>query len=233
MSEPRGWYAADKAWSDRKFVTFVWPRMRAEWAYFHHCDLQDTRDAQAFGAMDQDTNCDFIVRCPDSKTCGLAVRVQSDRFAHYKSITIRWRRSSGRKTELAKMRDAIADERLMVSWMIHGYVNEDNIVMIAYGVKIRDVYRHQSLFRSSINKDDGNRFVYVLADDLRQAGVEVLELGFNVQKWLDSVHGGACCAVWIPPPPKPPRDYAVELQTGDRLRHEANAIKLCWMPGDD
>ena len=121
--------------------------------------------------FDQHSGVDAIQITKDKQIRGVALRVQYGNA--WDTFTIRYRRSSGAKTEYEKRVEALQNEKMYPQLTIQCYLSEDGSKILSVGIiKTRDLYeqleRNNEKVKKRVAKEDGNIFKYISFYDLHK-----------------------------------------------------------------
>ncbi len=169
--------------SDSDFREVVWPKISRAWDWFSGATLVNGHEI-----LDQFANVDYIAKSPRG-IISIASRVQRVR-SEYRTFTIRRTRNTGTKTELEKTQTAISSRTMIASYMTHGYLSmTDRELLAVYGARVDDLYKVLTGLESiKENPEDGNTFICISVDYLKSRGVEVREIQFSAQEFLERCH---------------------------------------------
>lgn len=129
----------------------------------------ETSDNPILQLFDKYSGIDAVQITKDRQLRGVAIRVQ---YGHsWNTFTIRYRRSSGAKTEYEKRLEAIKNEKMYPQLTLQCYLSKgaEKVISAAW-IKTKDLYR-QIVSKPQICKyrfagEDGNQFLYVNWADL-------------------------------------------------------------------
>ena len=175
--------------SNFAMVNSVWPQISEVYGGGFLTSVETDKGCIA-KQLDADVGIDFIQTDRNHTTKSYATRMQQGRF--WKTFTIRSIKTSGKRTEMHKRRNAIQYNGDLPKYTCHGYVNNwhDNS-FLGCGVietielfKIIEMYTSKSglcLLEKKINPQDGTEFVVVRYGDLRKKNARTLNV-FDAKK---------------------------------------------------
>ncbi|MFA5376470.1 MAG: hypothetical protein WC455_12060 [Dehalococcoidia bacterium] len=183
-------WQVDLKWSAAAFIKSIWPAISLNVGGGNLIPVEDTTDNKDFmRTLDQEAGIDAWQVIKDKGVVrGIASRVQKierNRDGIYKpfnSFTIRYRRTSGSKTEYEKRLYAITHKssgNLFPGFTVQGYINADTGQLISAAiVKTFDLFKHIEQGIEGKDKDyiiqsngsDGNEFIVVYWSKLVEAG---------------------------------------------------------------
>jgi len=130
----------------------------------------ETSDNEVLQMFDRFSGIDAIQVTRDHAIRGVAIRVQWGRA--WNTFTIRYRLSSGAKTEYAKRVDAIENEKLYPHLTVQVYLSNDSSrILSAAIIQTRELYRQiregwDDIVEKRRAREDGNVFLVVPWDKL-------------------------------------------------------------------
>lgn len=116
----------------------------------------------------------------DNKLRSVALRMQKCQNRAWDTFTIRYKRSTGARTEYEKRTEAVfSDKGFMYPYLtIQAYYNDDTSSLLSFGVvKTEDLYKYIVMNMPNIKKrtvSDGNEMLVVSFKELKNKGVKIL-----------------------------------------------------------
>ncbi len=183
-------WQVDLKWSAAAFTKSIWPVIGLRMGGGQLIPVEDTTDNKDFmRTLDQFAGIDAWQVIKDQSIIrGIASRVQKierswdGTYKPYNSFTLRYRRTSGAKTEYEKRLYSITHKssgNLFPGYTVQGYITEDTGQLISVAiVKTFDLFKHvdQGIegkdkdYFIRANKADGNQFIVVYWAKLQEAG---------------------------------------------------------------
>jgi hypothetical protein len=147
----------------------------------------ETNDTQLANLFDQYSGIDAF-QVVNKQLRGVAIRVQWGKA--WDTFTIRFRRSSGARTEYEKRSEAIfSDKGYLYPYLtIQAYIDKrddaQNILSCCV-VKTLDLYKYIFVNMPNLKPrtcPEGNEFLHIKFDDLSRAGAQLIRFGTEYQK---------------------------------------------------
>jgi len=130
----------------------------------------ESSDNNVLQMFDKYSGVDAIQITNDNQIRGIAMRVQYGNA--WNTFTIRYKRTSGAKTEYEKRVDALENEKAYPHLTVQCYLSNDGETILSVGIiRTRDLYKQIqerpeiTNFRSA--GEDGNTFIWVNFKDLK------------------------------------------------------------------
>jgi len=116
--------------SKERFALYIKPIVE-KWLDAEIIGVEDVGETIA-GLLDTNSGIDYIAKGKNGIR-GIASRIQDDNEMgiRYSTFTIRERRMSGARTELAKLNDAVKNGSICAFWTVQGYVDKDGLHRVA------------------------------------------------------------------------------------------------------
>ncbi len=120
--------------------------------------------------FDKYSGVDAVQITKDKQIRGMAMRVQYGRA--WDTFTIRFKRSSGAKTEYEKRVDAIKNEKFYPHLTVQCYLSNDTNDILSVGIiKTKDLYNQLIMTQTRPAFEDGNIFLYIEFGQLKNVMV--------------------------------------------------------------
>ena len=129
----------------------------------------ETSDNDVLQMFDKYSGVDAIQVTKDNQLRGVAMRVQYGKA--WNTFTIRYKRSSGSKTEYEKRVDAIENEKMYPQLTVQCFLSSDSKEILSVGIiRTKDLYdqlKDKSIVNFRQAKEDGNTFIWTRWQDLK------------------------------------------------------------------
>ncbi len=130
----------------------------------------ESSDNNILQMFDKYSGVDAIQVTNDNQIRGIAMRVQYGNA--WDTFTIRYKRSSGVKTEYEKRMDAIQNEKMYPQLTVQCYLSSDSKEVLSVGIiRTKDLYeqiQNKEIVKYREAAEDGNIFLYVNWRDLKK-----------------------------------------------------------------